>query len=192
MSIRLLIMSCDRDRHNGHNNACRMTFLREWKIPYDFIIGGHHGLDPDEIALPAPDDYGSLQLKQRVAYEYALGYNDLTHAFVSFTDTYINVPKLLKSGYEGRDYMGLQVKHGPQYISGGNGYWLSRAAMKFILKCDPIPDMQGDEADGLMLTAGGFTPTYDDRFGSTITRHLSKNTGNYDPCWMYEVHNAHR
>lgn len=179
-------MSCQRDQANGANAACRGTFLRQWLPNYRFIIGGTaHAAD--ELAVPALDDYGSLQFKQRAAYAWAFDAG-CEHVFVAFTDTYIHVPRLAHCGFEQHDYMGLRCKHGEDHLSGGNGYWLSRKAMGVILDADPIPHVQGDQADYFLLRRAGIAGVDDHRFGDTITRHLSTATGVYDPAWMYDTH----
>lgn len=187
--ICLMIMSCARDQTNGVNDACRRTFLREWPVlPHRFVIGAP-AVEDDELSVDVPDDYGALQLKQRAAYTWALTLDrEVTHVFLSFTDTYIHIPRLVHSGYEKHDYMGLQCKHGSAWLSGGNGYFLSRRAMQVILAAPPREYEQGDEAEWTIVTGAGIRTIDDHRFGASITRHLSKNTGNYDPQWMYDTH----
>ncbi len=184
--ICLLIMSCQRDQVTGVNDACRRTFLREWSAaPWRFFVGAP-AVEPDEVSVNAPDDYGALQFKQRAAYGWAVSM--VTHVFVSFTDTYIHIPRLLSCGFEDKDYMGLRCKHGEQHLSGGNGYFLSKRALQAILAADPIPGLQGDQSDYLHVTQAGMVAVDDHRFGDTITRHLSRATGDYDQDRMFATH----
>jgi hypothetical protein len=133
-----------------------------------------------------------LQLQQRAAYEWALS-KDVTYAFISFTDTYVAVTRLIQeSEFVESDLLGLKVRHGGNHASGGAGYWLSRRAMEAILATPIKTDCQGDEADWEACARAGLAINYDERFGSYFTRHLSKNTGNYDPLWMYDTHAAYR
>lgn len=182
----LMIMSCQRDQVTGVNDACRRTFLRQWPVtPYRFFVGGP-ALEKDEVCLNAPDNYEHLQFKQRAAYQWAL--DMVTHVFVSFTDTYIHIPRLMTCGYEEHDYMGLRCKHGEPHLSGGNGYFLSKRALKAILDRPPLPGLQGDQADYYHITSAGFATVDDHRFGDTITRHLSRATGDYDQDRMFTTH----
>lgn len=183
----LLIMSCKRDQYNGANDACRRTFLDEWKgiVSHRFVVGAPV-VAMDEVEVAASDTYEHLQHKQRAIYRWIEPM--VTHAFVSFTDTYIHIPRLMACGYEKHDYMGLRCKHGEPHLSGGNGYFLSKRALQAILARPPLGNLQGDQADYFHITDAGMETVDDHRFGDTITRHLSYATGDYNPARMFATH----
>ena len=82
----------------------------------------------DEVLIDVPDGYRYLPLKTRASHVYAVehGYD---YVFQCFTDTYVNVPNMLQSGFEYYDYVGYIVTNSwGSYIAGGPGYWLSRRA----------------------------------------------------------------
>ena len=159
----ILIASCEAFRHNGYDDACRETWLKQWPdvIDYRFVYGrGAENLCADEVLLDVEDDINSFPSKTQAACAWA-SENDYGHSFHCCSDTYVNIPNLLLSGFEAFDYSGYIIgteerlltprwsagrtfKTPPptrnvQSAQGGAGYWLSPAARKPVEQT-PVPD----------------------------------------------------
>ena len=215
MKSTIFITSCDRDRHNGKNDAARETWIKTWSglVDYKFLIGeGAKDPLPDELLVDAPDTYDFLASKCRAGYRLLDGKPD--HVFQATVDTYIVVPRLLASGYEAHDYLGCAC-FDPPYAGGGCGYWLSRKSYqivagnrdKDILKLDDIwigqvlrgvvPLSHDDRywtdatmVNGVRMGGNGAFPYWQDGVWDEgwITAHLGRGTNNFDPKWMKECH----
>jgi len=102
---------------NGHNLA---------KLPFDY--------DPsaDEVVLHVPDDLVHLAYKARLAWQWALD-NGYDYVFNCAQDTYIEIERLMGSGFEGHDFIGMTYDENrcPQ---GGAGYWLSKKCLEVLTK----------------------------------------------------------
>ena len=179
----IAVVSCERDIANGRQRAAEDTWLHEWGhlITMSFLHGH-------------PDDYAGVVYKFNSARKYALD-NGYTHLFHACIDTWINVPRLLASGFEQHDYTGYRCDEG--HGSGGMGYWCSQKAIKVILNEPVVPGAYEDLWVGHTLARNDI-PLYEDRRYSSpanpnrpddeITLHLSRGTDNYDPQWMYDYH----
>lgn len=193
--------------------AIRQTWLQGQAIDYRFVVGAgvEHDQD-DELMVPAPDCYEGILQKVHCTCRWADEHN-YDYLFNCFTDTYVNVPRLLASGFDAHPYSGHIPKECGEphtvalipdekgrfaYASGGAGYWLSRAALKIITAIEPPADMQYDDLwIGTVLGSRGIAGFHDPRYGfkgthlysaQQITVHLSQGTGNYDPEWMHRAH----
>lgn len=128
------------DLTNGQNFSRLHPISLWWKNNlHNEELGFPEGLilKDDEICLNVPDGYKYLSFKTKESLIYAAE-RDYDYVFRSFTDTYVNVDKLVKSGFEEYDYVGhyLDTDLG-KYAAGGCGYWLSKKAYKLCLK-EPI------------------------------------------------------
>ena len=86
----------------------------------------------DEVLLPCPYDFKHLPFKVREICYWTLDC-DYDYLFKVDTDTYVDIPRLLASGFEQHDYIGTPFTVGDlAYASGGAGYWVSRRAMCFL------------------------------------------------------------
>src|SRR5208282_981749 len=87
-------------------------------------------LEPDELALNAPDGYMYLTHKVKEAFRWAVAHN-YDYVFRCDTDTFINIPRLLASWFEKFDYMGRQlgVPKVNGYCYGGPGFFVNRKAL---------------------------------------------------------------
>ena len=94
------------------------------KLPFDYVP------EADEVVLHAPDDLAHLAYKAKAAWQWALdtGYD---YMFTCFCDTYIDIPRLMRSGFEQHPFTGMtyDANRCPQ---GGAGYWLDRKCMQIL------------------------------------------------------------
>lgn len=135
----------------------RDTWLSGSDVDYKFFLGGVCKGSPDEIVVDAPDDYRMLTRKVWKVFEYALT-NGYDYVFKCDADTYVHVPRLLKSGFEKLDYLGHY---------GGSGYWVSRRAMQALLDThDFVWEDAEDEVVFRSLAKVGIEATEDSRFNS--------------------------
>jgi hypothetical protein len=115
--------------------------------------------------------------------------------FHACVDTWINVPRLLMSGFSFYDYTGYRCDEG--HGSGGMGYWLSEKAINVLLAQETHRGVSEDLWVGTVLGRAGISLHEDRRYSSPanpnrpddeITLHLSRGTDNYDPQWMRDYH----
>lgn len=200
----ILISSCKRDVENGYNQSIRDTWGADSPIDFKFFLGhGNVIQNPDEVLLNVPDDYGSLTAKTQASVQWALD-NGYTHCFRSFTDTYIDPSRLLKSGFEKHHYIGNCFNcPGEPFCHGGPGYWLGPQAMPYVAKAViTATDNCEDQWVGHVLKTAYIEPVHDDRYSmglsynrherrisddnAVISEHLSLQRGEYHKRWMYE------
>ena len=204
------ILSCHSQAEQ--DDTCRATWLKASPVNYRFFLGrdpnfGAGGKFPklDEEFLDCDDAYLALPFKTQALCRYALAH-DYTHLFKCDNDTYVDVPRLLASGFSNYDYVGFDWDGRGGYCSGGAGYWLSRAAMEVVTVAAFTLDhgdamcrsLRGEDLQvGEALRAAGIRPTGDRRYrlrtpgpargNDIITLHDIIN-----PCKgarMLEVHN---
>jgi hypothetical protein len=173
MKLLIAVVQCSKDR---------------WRIPEHRKMLAGHGADvrffyglqgapgtnvaaDDEVELPVDDGYYTLVRKCYCIFQWALA-NDYTHIFKIDADTFLDVEKLLKAGFEQHDWVGLMGDKGASggvghCTSGGVGYWLSAHAMRTYL--DHYPKMPAgkmhffdDWALSLTLAAAGLKPVNSD------------------------------
>ena len=84
----------------------------------------------DEVVLSVPDDMVHISYKAKSAWKWALE-NDYDYVFNCFCDTYVDVSRLINSGFEDHDFCGMtyDANRCPQ---GGAGYWLSRKCLEIM------------------------------------------------------------
>ena len=176
--------------------------MHEWRdqVPVWIVLGdGNLPVHaPREWVFAVPDDYNGVVYKFNTARRLAI-FEEYTHVFHACIDTWINVPRLLASGFEKHDYTGYRCDEG--HGSGGMGYWCSAKALRVILNEPVVPGAYEDLWVGHTLARNDI-PLYEDRRYSSpanpnrpldeITLHLSRGTGNYDPQWMYDYHTRWR
>jgi hypothetical protein len=184
----ILTLSCKQDR-GLKQITVEETWLRHWTSYHRFVLGeGVNNPHMGELIVNAPDDYSGLEAKCRAAFKWCL-INDFDYAFLAAIDTYV-WPIRLSAAFLGvmheHDYVG-RASDGEGHAGGGNGYWLSARAMNRIVSADLIGDY-ADRAHFKVLSAHGIALHNDDRYGVSITKHLGRGTGNYDPQWMVDFH----
>lgn len=159
MRFLVAIKSCLKDKNAGYHQAIRETWGKTLPDSVDliFFIGGEvpTNLEKDEICLPVPDGYWELHPKMLAIAKYAVQM-DYDFSILCDTDTYLDLPKLMSSGFDSYDYSGVCAnpagtvfgKAYPgrktedynnfiispfySYLSGGHGYILSLKAAKIV------------------------------------------------------------
>jgi hypothetical protein len=173
MKVLIAVVECARDR---------------WRIPAHREMLANHGADvrffygiqgapgtnvpaEDEIELPVDDGYYTLVRKVYCIFTWALAHG-YVYVFKIDADTWLDVEKLLKAGFEAHDWVGLMGDKGASggvghCTSGGVGYWLSAKAVRTYL--DHYPKMPAgklhffdDWALSLTLAAAGLKPVNSD------------------------------
>jgi hypothetical protein len=157
--VRILIgiLSCKRDQE--YHQQARETWLKNCPVDYKFFMGSST-IELDEIKVEAPDSSKRLYKKIQKIVRYAVE-QDYDFLFKCDVDTYVHVPRLLKSGFEKHDFSGYNGAYG------GSGYWLSRRAMQVLLD-SPSIDWCPTE-DGWVyhsLVNKGILPFQDKRYHS--------------------------
>lgn len=138
----------------------------------------------DEILVHTPDDYGHVTAKSREALRWAVA-RGFDYIFTCYPDTFVNVDRLMSSGFAGHDYVGLSIG----YAKGGQGRWLSRKAAALAMN-EPVTDWAEDRWIGDILARKGI-PLHDDRRyvdyplapapgNNYITSHLAETPIPYD------------
>ena len=153
----------------------------------------HYDPKSDEVFLTTPDDFKHNCYKTKYNRRWA---NERKYDFVfqCTSDTYINIDRLMHSGFENHDYVGCTARC---YARGGNGYWTSRRAYQRILD-EPVTLWAEDWWVGTILVTTGIPlhndkryaehPSYPTRDNDVISSHLHDGNTLYTPSMMYEVH----
>lgn len=208
MKYLIAIKSCRRDCSNGFNQAVRDTWLKDCVIDYRFFVGHGEGtLSLDEEPLDCGDAYLDLPAKTRAIFNWALarGYD---YTFLADTDTYVNVPKLLVSGFQDYDLVGQfngpvgvpdAVRGQYAWVSGGAGYWVSSRAMALVVETQPdtwAEDMWVGQVIGAAVHRGDLTAGNHEEYGddNNITSHFcSKGMDRtFNTAWMFRKHEEKR
>jgi hypothetical protein len=186
MRLLVAVESCERDLVNGCHTAIRETWGKDFagKADVRFFVGsGSAQLLADEIRLDAPDDYESLPFKTKALLRWAVeqGYDYL---YKCDTDTCVLADRLLSCGFEHADYTGHFAQPTSclwPFASGGNGYFLSRRACKFVM--DKTPDhwaedlWVGQVLGPAIYQANAMTALNPVRFD----RYVAKHDGHAEP-----------
>jgi hypothetical protein len=198
----LLVSTWQPDHDNGANDTCRGTYIYTWGhfLEHRFVFDRTRKFEailPDELRIDADSGLINTSFKTKEAIDWAFkkGY---THVCYAPTDCYIIVPRLLRNlaAHEkaGDDYWGFHT-YDEHHIGGGSAYWLSRKGMAAVRAYDAYPDFE-DRWVGSACREVGLAAVHDERYrsieqpytASAVTVHLSKNTGDYDPQTMRELH----
>lgn len=224
MKILIAVMSCWLCEVNGDNQSIRDTWRKDLPAGVDFYFFHGSGsscypgsdkqysrkdvrsIPSDVVVLSTPEAY--LHLIER-AHELYTGSRDKGYDFVfkCYPDTYVDVQKLLLSGFEQHDYSGhwLTAPNTPrgdgtvnQYgcLGGGEGYWLSKKACELIADAEPIVDPIGEDTwVGEVMGCNGIRMVDHTGYGEDVTLHgsVKQNPVDYRPgrytCeWMYDTY----
>lgn len=182
MKLLIAVVQCARDR---------------WRIPaHRKMLSGKgadvyffYGLQPsnpkaafnpcDEIELPVGDGYFAELTRKAIAiYQWALAH-DYDFLLKIDADTFLDVEKLLKAGFEAHDWVGLMGDKGASggvghCTSGGVGIWLSAKAMRTFL--EHYPKMPG-----------GKMHQFDDWLLSLTLADAGMKPVNSDLLWNYDL-----
>jgi hypothetical protein len=175
--------AADHNRGIDYNEKCKESEQYAKPTPYE--------PKADEVMLPVPDDYFHLVYKVRAMHRWAQEHN-FDYIFKADTDTYIDVARLLESGFQVHDFIGGPA--GPGFVAGGGGYWLSRAASRIVAQ-EPISNWAEDCWVSQKLKAKGIVPYTDVRYSDSpvtlhnnlISTHLGFRLG-YGPSMMHSAH----
>lgn len=95
----------------------------------------------DEVVLEKlPDDHRHNTFKTKRALQWALN-QEYDHIFICGVDTYVDLNRLMNSGFEKWDYTGTD-QWNPKFAGGGPGYWLSRSAAKIVANSPVVLPMK--------------------------------------------------
>jgi len=149
---------------------------------------------PDEVVLHVPDDYAHIPYKTRANKRWALK-EGFDFVFQCFPDTYIDLQRLMCSGFEKHSYIG---KPGG-YAGGGCGYWTDKKASQIIADA-PVTDWADDRWVGSLLKSHGIAlhgdnryadyPTHPTADNDAITSHLACTPVIYNNRLMYTMQNS--
>jgi len=131
----IAIMSCKKHRTN-RQKAIRNTWFKDIppNIQVFFIEGGHKApsrIDGDNIYLECSDKWDDLAVKVHKFYQFCLTNLDFQFIFKCDDDTYVNVDRLMKCGFERHEYMG-NLPPGKTYYAQGGAYFLSKSSVELI------------------------------------------------------------
>lgn len=167
----------------------------------------------DEVLLHVPDDYVYFSWKLRGYVRWAAE-REYDYIFNAVADTYIDLERLMSSGFDKYDFSGRSLGRFP---CGGSGYWLSKKTYNILLD-KPCTDWTSDRWVGHILLNDDHAPKYgiklhgDDRYSASpeqnyctasehrsplfpepnneqITAHLSEAPSVYHNSLMYKAHN---
>lgn len=126
------------------------------KFPFDYAPR------PDEVVLHVPDDLVHIAYKAKAAWQWAWD-NGYDYVFNCFCDTYIDIEKLMHSGFEEHDFIGMTYDENrcPQ---GGAGYWLSRKSLQTLIATH-VDFWADDGWAGWTLQKSGIHLHHDPRYG---------------------------
>jgi hypothetical protein len=153
----------------------------------------YNSLQPDEVLLRVPDDYFHLVYKVRAIILWAVA-RGFTNIFKCDTDTYIDLERLMESGF--REYEFTGGRAGSECVAGGGGYWLSRRSACHLIDA-PITYWAEDGWVSSTLKGRGVSLHADPRYGNGPVKHnndmISSHLGfkrGYESRMMYDAHRA--
>lgn len=139
----IAIMSCQKNRAT-QQRAVFETWVRDVSAGIDVCVfeGGHDGTarrSGHRVQLPCDDSYAALAVKMHEFLSFALREFEFDFIFKCDDDTYVHLPRLLRSGFEAYDYFGGAPsgnawKKAP-YAQGG-AYFISRKAAMRVAETD--------------------------------------------------------
>lgn len=208
MKVLIAVITCHKYRERA--DAQRATWVKDAPPGADirFFLGkGPAGYKarPDEVVLDVPDDYYALVIKVQAMcrWAHAHGYD---YVYKSDDDAYVQVDRLLESGFAAHDYVGRL--RGPSggwrapYAS-GLGYWLSARAMEVLAGARIGNHRAEDRWAGNTLCDAGIRCFADYRYAVVASKRNFPSAqegprqGNdiiaaceYDPRAMTRVHEA--
>lgn len=194
----IMIQSCAADRVNGRQHAGLDTWGAEWGhlVERRIVLGAGANEHPrgSEVLLDCPDTYETIPYKIHAAAKWALDWG-FGWVFYGDTDTYVHVPRLLRTEFRRAQYIGYNCE-GEIHASGGAGHWLGPEALDALANATPHCSW-GDMWIGQTLAKAGITLEHDARYWPVeppyvppnfITAHLGRTTGGFKPEWMHEFH----
>ena len=148
----------------------------------------------DEVILHVPDGYVHLPYKTRESCKWALE-RGFEYIFECFPDTYINLDRLMGSGFEKHDYTGHQCGG---YAAGGPGYWISRKSAQIIADEPIVTEWAEDRWVGRVMQEHKVPFVPDQRYAESplaprvnndiITSHMGHTPIVFTPQMAHKVH----
>lgn len=135
MKVLIAVVSCARDY--ATHELIRQTWAKDASVAVRFFVGnGSKCNGRDEIWLDVPDDWNGLPAKTQKVCRYA-AMNGYDFLFKTDTDSYVSIPRLLRSGFEKYHYSGscgeqANVYPDSCFPANGGGYWLSRRSFEYL------------------------------------------------------------
>ena len=102
----------------------RSNALNRPKVPFDYVP------KEDEVVVHAPDDIVHIAYKSKAAWKWALD-NGYDYIFHCFYDTYIDIERLMSSGFEGHYFSGMTYDTNLCPL-GGAGYWMNKKCLEIM------------------------------------------------------------
>ena len=149
----------------SHENEYKKKALATLAQKFDYTP------QPDEVIVSVPDGYVHLPYKTRESCKWALE-QGFDYTFQCFPDTYINLDRLLGSGFEQKGYTGHECGG---YAAGGPGYWLDRPMMQIVANEPRVTEWAEDRWVGLVMKEHGIPFTPDSRYAEGPNAPLCTN-----------------
>jgi len=177
---------------SGDNNrvaALRDTWLKDVAknsnhVEYRLFFGESHDREPlaDEVFLKGvPDDYANLRFKTYGIVKWAFD-NGFDFVFKADDDTLVNVGGIVQEILQARcDYGGYL--HG-KVATGGTGYWLSKRAMKEIVRNPLGSHWAEDVSVAKIMDAANIQPVHLAGHRSGREDHWFWKEGKFDPTLL--------
>lgn len=215
--MKILIALLGSHTQPEHMAAQRETWLQDLddKADYKYCLGLPGGSEPDVLYLyqadgPLWERRGDgvshrtwvLNRKVEALCRYAVE-RDYDYVFKCDDDTYVNVDRLLASGFEQHDYSGSTDRHKAEGIGeyrwcqGGAGYWLSNKAAAIVAESGLTTIRAEDFAVGGLLHRHGIHPQHDERYLPAVSEEFLEQVTAQDdwitlhkinPAWMRRLH----
>lgn len=179
MKVLIAIITCQRDR--SYERLLRETWLQSCSVDCRFFLGKNiSNLKADEISLDVPDApirFAGVEKTKRII-RYGLS-KDYDYLFKCDIDTYVHVPRLMKSAFECHDWSGF----GEPY--GGSGYWLSRKMMNVLVEKSTDVSITESEDSWVSrnLRREGFIAHQDPRYHSLTNEGPTPNNSIITSHW---------
>jgi hypothetical protein len=200
MKILIAVLGCGA--HRAYYDALRATCYAGDTL-HRFFQGAPAEND-DEVELEVADGYLHLPFKTQRVCEWAIR-REFDFMFKADTDTFVDVRRLMASGFEKHCYSGYHRGDSPSYASGGSGYWLDRQAMKIVARAamredwsvDDRPSVIGEDLQvGRVLLENGIVCFNDSRYrlfwpGPQRTNEVISIHNTYkEPVepWLFKMH----
>lgn len=156
------------------------------KVPFDYSP------KVDELMFQVPDDFLHASYKAKKMWQWALD-NGYDYVFQCMSDTYVDVEKLMHSGFEEHDFIGCTYDTN-RCPHGGAGYWLNKKCLEIMTKAH-VDYWADDGWAGWTLPKHGIKLYPDPRYGNfpynfptrqnnIITAHLNATVSDM----MYSIH----
>lgn len=158
-----------------HNNKAKVDELRKtwlpsmYKVDYKIFYGSGatREPEPDEVFLDVDDGYTGLPAKMKAIYRWVLDH-DYEYVCKVDDDVFVEVPRLVRAGWETHAYTGRANHAGNPPWASGACYWLSQRSMHLIADAPLTADTAEDRWVGTTLHKQGINVNNDLRYTLVI------------------------